>query len=258
MYLLIENHSIMEKMFPSPKFFPHARLNFARSVLSYRNSNATALIKTQEGSLETNNITWGELFGCVKQRADALKSLGIGEGDRVAAVIANTEHSISLCLATLSLGGIWSSISPDFGTKGILDRLLQVRPKVVFADSSTAYNGKRHNLLPIVESWAKALAEDDSLVKIIFTPSDWLADISHIQKAIDHSTFLSLGIGRPLEFLELPFSQPAFIFYSSGTTGSPKCILHSAGGVLLQVRKDYELHIGLQPGDILFQYTTTS
>ncbi|CZR52475.1 related to Acetoacetyl-CoA synthetase [Phialocephala subalpina] len=241
-----------------PKFFPSARLNFARSVLSHRNSTATALIESREGSLETNKVAWGELYSRVQQRADALKSLGIGEGDRVAAVIANTEHSISLCLATLSLGGIWSSISPDFGTKGILDRLLQIRPKVVFADSSTVYNGKRHDLLPTVRDWAKVLAEDDSLVNIIFTPSDWLVDISSIQKTIDHGTFLSLGIGRPLEFLELPFSQPAFIFYSSGTTGSPKCILHSAGGVLLQVRKDYELHIGLLPSDILFQYTTTA
>ena len=246
------------KMFPSPKFFPAARLNFAGSVLSQRNSTATALIEAHEGSLETNNITWGTLYSSVKRRADALKSLGVGEGDRVAAVMANTEHSISLCLATLSFGGIWSSISPDFGTKGILDRLLQIRPKVVFADSSTIYNGKQHDLLPVVRDWAKILAKDDSLIKIIFTPSDIPLEVSSIPKATDHCTFLSLGIGRPLEFLQLPFNQPGFIFYSSGTTGPPKCILHSAGGVLLQVRKDYELHIGLLPSDILFQYTTTA
>jgi acetoacetyl-CoA synthetase len=245
-------------MFPSPKFFPSAKLNFAGSVLSQRNSTATALIEAREGSLETNTITWGQLYSRVQQRADALKSLGVGEGDRVAAVIANTEHSISLCLATLSLGGIWSSISPDFGAKGILDRLLQIRPKVVFADSSTIYSGKRHDLLPTVRDWAKVLAEDESLINIIFTPSDRMLEVTSVKKSIDYSTFLSFAIGRPLEFLQLPFSQPAFIFYSSGTTESPKCILHSAGGVLLQVRKDYELHIGLLPSDILFQYTTTA
>ena len=245
-------------MFPSPKFFPSAKLNFAGSVLSQRNSTATALIEAREGSLETNPITWGQLYRRVQQRADALKSLGVGEGDRVAAVIANTEHSISLCLATLSLGGIWSSISPDFGAKGILDRLLQIRPKVVFADSSTIYSGKCHDLLPTVRDWAKVLAEDESLINIIFTPSDRILEVTSVKKSIDYSTFLSFAIGRPLEFLQLPFSQPAFIFYSSGTTGSPKSILHSAGGVLLQVRKDYELHIGLLPSDILFQYTTTA
>ncbi|KAH6718659.1 acetoacetyl-synthase [Leptodontidium sp. MPI-SDFR-AT-0119] len=246
------------KMFPTPKFFPAARLNFAGSVLSQRNSTATALIEAHEGSLKTNNITWGKLYSSVERQADALKSLGVGEGDRVAAVMANTEHSISLCLATLSFGGIWSSISPDFGTKGILDRLLQIRPKVVFADSSTIYNGRLHDLLPVVRDWAKVLAKDNSLTKIVFTPSDMPVEVSSIPKAMDHGTFLSHGIGRPLEFLQLPFNQPGFIFYSSGTTGSPKCILHSAGGTLLQVRKDYELHIGLLPSDILFQYTTTA
>lgn len=189
------------KMFPTPKFFPAARLNFAGSVLSQRNSTATALIEAHEGSLKTNNITWGKLYSSVERQADALKSLGVGEGDRVAAVMANTEHSISLCLATLSFGGIWSSISPDFGTKGILDRLLQIRPKVVFADSSTIYNGRLHDHLPVVRDWAKVLAKDNSLIKIIFTPSDMPVEVSSIPKAMDHGTFLSLGIGRPLEFL---------------------------------------------------------
>jgi acetoacetyl-CoA synthetase len=174
-------------MFPSPKFFPSAKLNFAGSVLSQRNSTATALIEAREGSLETNTITWGQLYSRVQQRADALKSLGVGEGDRVAVVIANTEHSISLCLATLSLGGIWSSISPDFGAKGILDRLLQIRPKVVFADSSTIYSGKRHDLLPTVRDWAKVLAEDESLINIIFTPSDRMLEVTSVKKSIDYS-----------------------------------------------------------------------
>jgi len=246
------------KMFPSPQFFPEARLNFAGTVLTGRRMNDVAIIEGSEGSLQTRKITWGQMYEKVQKQADAMRSCGVTKGDRVAAVIANTQYSITLCLATLSIGAIWSSISPDFGAKGIVDRLVQIRPRLVFADSSTIYNGKTHHLIPTIVGWADVVAKDDSLVNIIFTPANNEPDISSVARAIDFDTFLARGTGRPLVFEQLPFTQPGFIFYSSGTTGAPKCILHSAGGVLLQIRKDYEVHIGLQDGDVLFQYTTTA
>lgn len=142
--------------------------------------------------------------------------------------------------------------------QGILDRVVQISPKIIFADGSTSYNGKSHNLLPIVEAWGTIAAQNELLKHIVFTKSPNEIDFSSVPKAISFDSFLAYGTGRPLEFLQLPFSQPAFIFYSSGTTGVPKCILHSAGGVMLQVRKDYELELGLLPTDIIFQYTTTA
>lgn len=253
---VIKHHG---RMFPSPRFFPDAKMNFAQSVLSNSDPTKIALIESSEGSLQVNKITWAMLYSKVKIRADALISLGVSDGDRVAAVVANTEHSITLCLATLSIGAIWSSISPDFGTKGILDRLLQIQPKVVFADPSTRYNGKLFDLRPTIEAWGEVIVKNDPQVHIILTPTDQSGfDISAIPQTIDHDTFISKAKGRPLEFSQFSFDKPAFIFYSSGTTGSPKCILHSAGGVLMQVRKDYELQIGVLPTDILFQYTTTA
>lgn len=234
-------------------------MNFAQSVLSNRDPTSVAIIEASEGSFESNRITWGMLYSKVQAAADALISLGITEGDRVAAVVANTEYSITLCLAALSIGAIWSGISPDFGTKGILDRLLQIQPKVVFADSFTRYNGKFYDLLPTVKSWGEVIVDSDSQVPLIFTPAEQpIVGISKIPNAMAYGAFLSKARGRPLEFSQFSFNKPAFIFYSSGTTGSPKCILHSAGGVLMQVRKDYELQIGVLPTDVLFQYTTTA
>ncbi|OCK75425.1 acetoacetyl-synthase [Lepidopterella palustris CBS 459.81] len=244
-------------MYPSPKFFPGAKMNFTGSIFLNRDPNGRAILEVEEASLEISVITWAELYDKVEKTADAMRSLGVQTGDRVGAVISNTAQPIILCLAALSIGAIWSSISPDFGVQGILDRLVQTKPKLVFSDTSVVYNGRKRDLMPTVQTWAKTISKGEELVHIVLTSSD-PKEAALVEKGITYPEFYSKGIGRKLVFEQLPFSQPAFIFYSSGTTGAPKCILHTAGGVLLQIKKDYMLQIGLRPGDLIFQYTTTA
>ncbi len=154
----------------------------------------------------------------VERVADAMRSTGIGMGDRVAALIANTEQAITFCLAALSIGAIWSSISPEFGAQGILDRLIQVKPKLLFANTSVIYNGKFRNLMPTIIDIAKVLIKDASLVNIIFTSNQ--PATATVPKGINLNSFLSRGTGRKLFFEQVPFNQPAFILYSSGTVSN--------------------------------------
>ncbi|KIW30206.1 acetoacetate-CoA ligase [Cladophialophora immunda] len=253
-------------MFPSPIFFPDAQLNFAGSIFKHchRDPSAIAIIETTEGSLDHRSVTWGELFTQVETLSTAMRRGGVKRGDRVAAVISASRLAIALCLATLSIGAIWSSISPDFGSKGILDRIVQIDPKLIFTDTTVLYNGKRRDLSGTILEWAPVAARGLSLDRIVLcgrggSTSTSSPDLTtQIPKTLDLRDFYTKGEGGKMEFEQMPFSAPAFIFYSSGTTGVPKCILHSAGGVLLQVKKDYVLHIGVLPKDILFQYTTTA
>ncbi|KAH6955732.1 acetoacetyl-synthase [Ilyonectria sp. MPI-CAGE-AT-0026] len=244
-------------MFPTPRFFTDAKMNFAGSVLSNRDPNEVAIIQATEGSLETRSITWEELNAEVERIVDAMRVSGVKNGDRVAAVIANTPQAITLCLATLSIGAIWSSVSPDFGPHAIIERLKQIDPVLIFAESSVTYNGNTRDLMSTVSSWANTLSKSQGLRNIVINrPTQ--AQVDAVPKGLSFEGFLRRGVGVKLTFEQLPFSHPAFIFYSSGTTGTPKCILHTAGGVMLQVKKDYVLHIGVLPTDTLFQYTTTA
>jgi acetoacetyl-CoA synthetase len=169
----------------------------------------------QEGFLDAAAITWKMLNRRVERVADAMRSTGIVMGDRVAALIANTEQAITFCLAALSIGAIWSSISPDFGAQGILDRLIQIKPKLLFTNTSVIYNGKVRNLMPTIIDIAKVLTRDDSLANIIFSSNQ--PATAKVPKGISLNSFLSRGTGRKIFFKQMPFNQPAFVLYSSGT-----------------------------------------
>jgi acetoacetyl-CoA synthetase len=209
-------------MFPAPKFFPGARMNFAANILQGRDPDAVAIYEAYEATPDVRTITCGALYSQVETTADAMRSVGVKRGDRVAAVVANTSTPIVLSLAALSIGAIWSSISPEFGTQGILDRLVQIDPVLVFAETSVIYNGKVRDLRANVSGWSAKISQGSSIRNIVlFGERD--DRFSHLDKVITHEAFLSLARGRNLVFEQLPFDEPGFIFYSSGTVS----LIHS-------------------------------
>lgn len=186
-------------MYPSPVFFPGARLNFAGSILENRDPSAIAIYEATEGSLDVRPITWREPYRDVEAYADAMRSQGVRTGDRVAAVTETSGLAVALCLATLSIGAIWASISPDFGSQGIIDRLIQIDPTLVFTDTSVTYNGKVRDIAPIIREWAESVSALDSVRNIILHILDRELQ-SAFPKAIDLESFLQGKTGRPLKF----------------------------------------------------------
>ncbi|KAH7110699.1 hypothetical protein EDB81DRAFT_926799 [Dactylonectria macrodidyma] len=164
----------------------------------------------------------GPLYRNVEILAGAMRVYGVSEGDRVVAIVETSGLAIALCLATLSIGAIWSSLSPDFGSRGTLDRLVQINPTLVFTDTAVNYNGKARDIIPTIREWAKAVSCMDSVRNIVLHVKDTGLE-SKFPKVIDLESFKQGRSGRTLEFEQLPFACPAFIFYSSGTTGAPKC-----------------------------------
>ncbi|MBE0507662.1 MAG: acetoacetate--CoA ligase, partial [Marinospirillum sp.] len=236
---------------PGARWFPEARLNFAENLLRFRDER-TAVISLREDGQRVS-LTFAQLHDQVAQIALALQKAGVAPGDRVAGFVPNCHYALMAMLAAASLGAIWSSCSPDFGFNGVLDRFGQIQPKVLFATDGYLYNGKRINSLPRVAEIADAL---DGLEKVVVFPFlETHPDISNIQKAVLWDDF-RIPDAKEIDFAELPFDHPLYIMYSSGTTGVPKCIVHSAGGTLLQHLKEHQLHTSLTRDDTLFYYTT--
>jgi acetoacetyl-CoA synthetase len=235
-----------------PRWFAGARLNFAENLLR-RGDDADALVSWDERG-RRRTVSFRELRIEVARIADALRQAGVGVGDRVAGFVPNGPEAIIAMLAAAALGAIWSSCSPDFGPKGVLDRFGQIRPKVLFACDGYRYAGKRIDLRDRVREVAESLPE---LVAVV--GFGWLEDHpdwSSVPRALSWERFSQRGAGAPLRFERLPFDHPLYILYSSGTTGLPKCIVHSAGGTLLQHLKELVLHTDLKAGDRIFYFTT--
>ncbi len=240
----------LERM-PGASWFPDASLNFAENLLRYRDDREALVFSSETGLKST--LTYRQLYRQVAGVASALRELGVEPGDRVAAYMPNLPETIIAMLATTSIGATWSSCSPDFGISGVVDRLGQIRPKVLFCAAAYTYNGKQHDCLSKVREIQKRI---DSIGKIVVIPYVGQApDLSGLKNAELLSSF-SHDDATAIEFTRLPFNHPVYILYSSGTTGVPKCITHGAGGTLLQLLKEHLLQVDLKRNDRLFYYTT--
>ncbi|MFZ2208656.1 MAG: acetoacetate--CoA ligase [Porticoccaceae bacterium] len=235
--------------FPGARWFPDARLNFAENLLRRRDDTIALVSHLENGARRT--LTYAQLHDAVARVAAGLRARGVAPGDRVAAFMPNVPETLIAMLATTSIGAVWSSCSPDFGTTGVLDRFGQIAPRVLFACDGYHYNGKAIDTLPRVREIAAHLA---SIATLVLVPV--LDAAACLPGALAWETLMGSGPVPELHFEQLPFAHPLYILYSSGTTGVPKCIVHSAGGTLLQHLKEHRLHVDLKPDDTLFYFTT--
>jgi len=237
---------------PGAQWFPDARLNFAENLLR-RRDRADAMVFWGEDKVE-RRLSHAQLYAGVSRLAQALRAAGVQAGDRVVGYLPNLPETMMAMLAAASIGAIWSSCSPDFGVQGVLDRFGQIGPKVLFAADGYWYNGKAIDSLAKVGEIARRLP---TLTQVVVVP--YLADsanVSAVPKGERMADFIAPHAARDIEFAQLPFNHPLYIMYSSGTTGVPKCIVHGAGGTLLQHLKEHQLHADVKPGDRLFYFTT--
>jgi len=237
--------------FPGARWFPDARLNFAENLLR-RRDDAIALVGRLENGVR-RTLTHAELHDAVARVAAGLRARGLTPGDRVAAFMPNVPETLIAMLATASIGAVWSSCSPDFGITGVLDRFGQIAPKVLFACDGYHYNGKAIDTAPRVGEIA---AQIPSIETLVLVPVLDAGGTSDLPGALPWDALTGSGPVPELHFEQLPFAHPLYILYSSGTTGVPKCIVHSAGGTLLQHLKEHRLHVDLKPTDTLFYFTT--
>ena len=235
--------------FPGAQWFEGAKLNFAENLLRNRSDKTAIVARLENGARRT--LSYRELYTQVAQLAAALRSAGVAAGDRVAGFMPNVPETIVAMLATSSIGAIWSSCSPDFGINGVMDRFGQIEPKVLFACDGYYYNGKTIDSTQRIGQICAKIDSIEQLVLVKVTEA-----VTDIPQAMDYGDFLVKENTPKLQFEQLPFDHPLYIMYSSGTTGAPKCIVHGAGGTLLQQLKEQQLHSNLQPDDVLLYFTT--
>lgn len=256
-----------------PPWFPGIRCNFAENML-YTQSRSSpserstagkedskpACTEVREGCTEIKSITWGTLREKVGLLSNAMRAHGVKKGDRVAVVASNSIDTLVVFFAVTALGGIFSSSSTDMGVKGILDRLLQIKPSWLFMDEGALYNGKTVDLREKMVEVVSGMKDVKEFRGVVSMPRwEKRVDVSRLPRVQTQQSYLEAAKSNTqLSFERVEFRDPFLVVYSSGTTGQPKCIVHSTGGVLISAAKEGKLHRDMGPDTVALQYTTVS
>ena len=245
------------EVMPDVQWFTGSTLNYARNALrtAWTDPHRTAIIFDSERA-KGGSLSYSELASEVARVARGLRALGVGRGDRVVALLPNVPEAIIGLLATASLGAIWSSCSPDFGARSVIDRFAQIEPKVLIACDGYAYNGKEYSRAEMVDDVVAALSSAGPGLPAVVTV-DLIGQAQSRPGATPWEDLGAVGIQREPEFEEVPFDHPLWVVFSSGTTGLPKPIMHGHGGIVLEHLKALAFHQDLRPGDVFTWYTTT-
>ena len=237
---------------PGARWFTGARLNFAENLLRYRDERTAVIFKSEGQS--SIRLTYAQLYDEVARMAKSLRAMGIKPGDRIVGFMPNMPQTTIAMLAATSIGAVWSSCSPDFGIKGVLDRFGQIKPRVIFTADGYFFKGRKIDSIERMAGILKELRTIERVVVVPYTTST--PDIGRIPNAMHWSDFRSTESGLTIDFEQLPFEHPLYIMYSSGTTGLPKCMVQSAGGILIHHLKELVLHTNLTRDDTIFYFTT--
>jgi len=235
------------------QFFPEAKINFAENLLARANDSPCIVFQSENGTRQ--EWSWAELKETVSKLQQVLIAEGVTQGDRVAGFVPNLPQTIAAMLAVTSLGAVWSSCSPDFGLNGVKDRFGQIEPKILFTADAYHYNGKVHSCLNVAAQLTDGMPSVQKTIVIPYVETS--ADISVLgDKGVHLVDVLTKYEAKDIVYTRVDFNAPLYIMFSSGTTGLPKCIIHSVGGVLLQHLKEHQLQCDIKPNDRFFYFTT--